>query len=48
MSVVMNISDYISVMHQGSLLAEGTPAEIAANQEVQQAYLGQLYGSFEN
>jgi branched-chain amino acid transport system ATP-binding protein len=47
MSVVMNISDYISVMHQGSLLAEGTPAEIAANQEVQQAYLGQLYGSFD-
>jgi branched-chain amino acid transport system ATP-binding protein len=47
MSVVMNISDYISVMHQGSLLAEGTPAEIAANQDVQQAYLGQLYGSFD-
>jgi branched-chain amino acid transport system ATP-binding protein len=47
MSVVMNISDYISVMHMGSLLAEGTPAEIGANQEVQQAYLGQLYGSFD-
>jgi branched-chain amino acid transport system ATP-binding protein len=46
MSVVMNISDRISVMHQGSLLAEGTPAEIAANKVVQKAYLGELYGQF--
>lgn len=44
MSVVMNISDRITVMHQGRVLAEGTPAEIAANPEVQSAYLGKLYG----
>jgi ABC-type branched-subunit amino acid transport system ATPase component len=31
-------------MHLGELLAEGTPAEIAANSTVQQAYLGDLYG----
>jgi branched-chain amino acid transport system ATP-binding protein len=43
MSVVMNISDRITVMHQGALLAEGTPAEIAANPQVQQVYLGDLY-----
>jgi len=43
MNVVMNVSDYITVMHQGRVLAEGTPAEIAANEAVQQAYLGQLY-----
>ena len=42
MSVVMNISDRITVMHQGKLLADGTPAEIAANPLVQQAYLGSL------
>jgi ABC-type branched-subunit amino acid transport system ATPase component len=30
-------------MHQGKILAEGTPAEIAANHEVQTAYLGGLY-----
>lgn len=44
MSVVMNISDTITVMHQGRILAEGTPAEISANEEVQSAYLGKLYG----
>lgn len=43
MNVVMSISDYISVMHQGALLAEGSPAEIANNHEVQTAYLGGLY-----
>jgi branched-chain amino acid transport system ATP-binding protein len=45
MSVVMNVSDRISVMHQGALLAEGRPEEIAANETVQSAYLGHLYGS---
>jgi len=43
MNVVMRISDTITVMHQGQVLAEGTPAEIAANEVVQSAYLGQLY-----
>jgi branched-chain amino acid transport system ATP-binding protein len=44
MDLVMNVSDWITVMHQGQILAEGTPAEIAANEVVQSAYLGQLYG----
>ncbi len=44
MDLVMNVSDRISVMHQGRLLAEGTPLEIAANKTVQAAYLGDLYG----
>jgi branched-chain amino acid transport system ATP-binding protein len=43
MNVVMNISDRITVMHQGSILADGTPKEISANPEVQSAYLGKLY-----
>jgi len=47
MNVVMSISDYITVMHQGQVLAEGTPAEIAANEVVQSAYLGQLYGDLQ-
>lgn len=43
MSVVMRVSDTITVMHHGAVLAEGAPAEIAANETVQSAYLGQLY-----
>lgn len=44
MDMVMSISDRISVMHLGNLLAEGTPREIANTQSVQDAYLGALYG----
>lgn len=43
MNVVMSISDVITVMHLGKVLAEGTPSAIAANKEVQTAYLGGLY-----
>ena len=43
MNVVMRVSDRITVMHQGALLAEGTPAEIAGDATVQTAYLGELY-----
>lgn len=43
MNVVMSVSDRITVMHQGSILKEGTPLEIAADQAVQTAYLGGLY-----
>ncbi len=42
MNVVMALSDRITVMHQGQLLAEGAPLEIAQNEAVQQAYLGEL------
>jgi branched-chain amino acid transport system ATP-binding protein len=43
MNVVMSVSDRITVMHQGQVLAEGSPSEIAANSAVQSAYLGGLY-----
>lgn len=46
MNVVMNISDKITVMNAGRVLAEGIPAEIAANKTVQSVYLGELYGDF--
>jgi branched-chain amino acid transport system ATP-binding protein len=42
MKVVMKISDRITVLHQGQVLAEGTPEEIRANDLVQQTYLGAI------
>ncbi len=40
MDIIMSVSDRISVMHFGSLIAEGSPAEIQRNPEVRRAYLG--------
>jgi branched-chain amino acid transport system ATP-binding protein len=40
MRIVMSISDRISVMAFGELIAEGTPDEVRENRDVQRAYLG--------
>jgi branched-chain amino acid transport system ATP-binding protein len=40
MRVVFHLADRITVLDQGKLLADGAPAEIAANEAVQAAYLG--------
>jgi ABC-type branched-subunit amino acid transport system ATPase component len=40
MDMIMGISDAITVLHGGKVLASGTPAEIRANPKVQEAYLG--------
>jgi branched-chain amino acid transport system ATP-binding protein len=38
--IIMSVSDRISVMHFGAVIAEGTPAEIQRNPDVRRAYLG--------
>ena len=41
MDVVFAVARRITVLHQGAVLAEGAPADIRANSEVQRVYLGQ-------
>jgi branched-chain amino acid transport system permease protein len=40
MDAVFELAERITVLHEGALLAEGTPAEIQRNRLVQEAYLG--------
>jgi len=40
MDLVMSLSNKITVLQNGRKIAEGSPAEIKGNQQVQQAYLG--------
>ena len=40
MKVIMEVSDKITVLHYGRLLAQGSPDEIRANEDVRKVYLG--------
>jgi branched-chain amino acid transport system permease protein len=42
MELIMQIADRVTVLGNGLKIAEGTPAEIRANPEVIEAYLGQV------
>ena len=41
MDVVFGISERVTVLHQGRVIAEGPPEEIKKNEEVHRVYLGQ-------
>lgn len=47
MEVVFGLAERITVMHLGEVLAEGTPEAIAADERVQQAYLGEVVPGYE-
>ena len=41
MKLIMELSEYIYVLNFGTMLAEGTPAQIQQNDEVNRAYMGE-------
>jgi branched-chain amino acid transport system ATP-binding protein len=41
MDVVFAVADRIMVLHQGRVIADGSPAEVRAHREVQAVYLGE-------
>lgn len=42
MDVVFSLADRITVLHYGRIIASGKPEEVRANQDVKDAYLGDL------
>jgi branched-chain amino acid transport system ATP-binding protein len=43
MMAIMNVAERIVVMHQGQIIAQGTPANVSKNPAVIGAYLGEKY-----
>ena len=43
MEVVFSIAQKIAVLHQGKLIAEGSPHEVRNDREVRRVYLGERH-----
>jgi branched-chain amino acid transport system ATP-binding protein len=44
LDVALRVADYVSIMHDGQLFKEGSPAEIESDPDVQRIYLGERRG----
>jgi branched-chain amino acid transport system ATP-binding protein len=44
MDVALRVAEWVTMMHDGRVIAEGTPAEIRANETVHELYLGRHDG----
>jgi branched-chain amino acid transport system ATP-binding protein len=40
MDIALQVSEHVTVMHEGQVVVDGTPREVASNQTVQDIYLG--------
>lgn len=44
MDIALRVAENVTMMHEGRVIVEGTPAEIRANETVHDLYLGRGYG----
>jgi branched-chain amino acid transport system ATP-binding protein len=45
MDVALRVARWVTVMHEGRIVAEGTPSDIRGNQVVHDLYLGRAYAN---
>jgi branched-chain amino acid transport system ATP-binding protein len=45
MDVALRVAEWVTMMHEGRVIAEGTPADIRGNKQVHDLYLGSSYGN---